>query len=118
MLYITLSETAAELLEVARSHHWSLDGIELFELINEEGLDIDTEQSILEPSEVELGETSKRSVSEIERLKLEPKNYILVTAHRSENVDDPRNLANIFQALGILNQRLPWGNSLAWRPEA
>src|SRR3954469_13018513 len=40
------------------------------------------------------------------RLKLERKNYILVTAHRSENVDDPKNLANIFEALGILNQRL------------
>ncbi|MBR1120208.1 UDP-N-acetylglucosamine 2-epimerase (non-hydrolyzing) [Bradyrhizobium lablabi] len=39
------------------------------------------------------------------RLKLEPKNYILVTAHRSENVDNPENLANIFKALGILSQR-------------
>ncbi len=58
-LYITLSETAAELREVAQSHHWSLDGIELFELVNEEGLDPDSEQSILEPSEVELGETLK-----------------------------------------------------------
>lgn len=58
-LYITLSETAAELREVASSHNWSLDGIQLFELVNEEGLDPDSEQSILEPSEVELGETIK-----------------------------------------------------------
>lgn len=58
-LYITLSETAAELREVAQSHNWSLGGIELFELVNEEGLDPDSEQSILEPSEVELGETLK-----------------------------------------------------------
>ncbi len=36
----------------------------------------------------------------------EPKNYILVTAHRSENVDNPENLANIFKALGELNRRL------------
>ncbi len=56
-LYITLSETAAELREVAYSHRWSLDQVELFELVNEEGLDPDSEQSILEPSEVELGET-------------------------------------------------------------
>src|SRR6188474_86457 len=34
-LYITLSETAAELREVARSHHWDLKDIELFELIND-----------------------------------------------------------------------------------
>jgi KaiC/GvpD/RAD55 family RecA-like ATPase len=31
-LYVTLSETADELQEVAASHHWSLDGIGLFEL--------------------------------------------------------------------------------------
>src|SRR4051812_3016624 len=31
-LYVTLSETAAELREVAKSHGWSLDGIELYEL--------------------------------------------------------------------------------------
>src|SRR5512147_3169976 len=31
-LYITLSETKAELLKVARSHGWSLDAIALFEL--------------------------------------------------------------------------------------
>jgi len=35
------------------------------------------------------------------RLGLEPKSYILVTAHRSENVDDPESLARIFQALRI-----------------
>ncbi len=31
-LYITLSESRAELLEIADSHGWSLDGIEIFEL--------------------------------------------------------------------------------------
>lgn len=66
-LYITLSETAAELTEVARSHHWSLDGIELFELISEDGLDLDTEQSILEPSEVELGETIRGVMECVDR---------------------------------------------------
>ena len=68
-LYITLSETAAELREVARSHNWSLDEVELFELVSGEGLDPDAEQSILEPSEVELGETI-RGVSEcVDRFK-------------------------------------------------
>src|SRR5687767_2959589 len=37
-LYITLSETANELHTVAGSHGWSLDGIELFELVSSEGL--------------------------------------------------------------------------------
>ena len=34
-LYVTLSETAEELHIVANSHGWSLDGVELFELVNE-----------------------------------------------------------------------------------
>jgi circadian clock protein KaiC len=68
-LYITLSETAAELREVARSHHWSLDGIELFELVNEDVLDPDSEQSILEPSEVELGETIAGVIECVDRLR-------------------------------------------------
>ena len=68
-LYITLSETSGELGEVARSHNWSLDQIELFELINEEGLDLDTEQSILEPSEVELGETIRGVMECVDRIR-------------------------------------------------
>lgn len=57
VLYITLSETAPELRAVAASHHWSLDGVHIHELISEDGLGADAGQSILHPSEVELGET-------------------------------------------------------------
>lgn len=53
-LYITLSETSAELKEVARSHNWSLDDIELFELVSGDGLNPEAEQSILEPSRLNL----------------------------------------------------------------
>ena len=67
-LYITLSETAAELTEVARSHNWKLDDIELFELVSEDGLDQDREQSILDPSEVELGETIQGVIACVDRL--------------------------------------------------
>ncbi|KKL12846.1 hypothetical protein LCGC14_2531690, partial [marine sediment metagenome] len=56
-LYITLSETVDELQAVARSHGWSLDGIELFELVAEDEFGAANEQSLLHPSEVELGET-------------------------------------------------------------
>ena len=41
----------------------------------------------------------------LERLRLESKKYILVTAHRSENVDDPENLKKIFEALEQLAAR-------------
>lgn len=68
-LYITLSETAGELLTVAQSHGWSLDGIEIFQLVTDEGLSPDSEQSILHPSEVELGETTRGIMSAAERVK-------------------------------------------------
>ena len=68
-LYITLSETSSELSEVAKSHGWSLEGIELFELVNEQGLDPDSEQSILDPSEVELGETIKGVMECVDRVR-------------------------------------------------
>jgi len=68
-LYITLSETAAELRTVAASHGWNLEGIEIFELVTEEGLSPEAEQSILHPSEVELGETTRGVMAATERLK-------------------------------------------------
>lgn len=46
-LYITLSETATELHAVASSHGWKLDEIDVYELLDEEGLDPDAGQSIL-----------------------------------------------------------------------
>ena len=67
-LYITLSETATELREVARSHLWDLRDIELFELVSGDHLDPEAEQSILEPSEVELGETIRGVMECVDRL--------------------------------------------------
>jgi circadian clock protein KaiC len=66
-LYITLSESAKELSDVVSSHGWSLDGIQVFELLDEAGRDPDAEQSILYPSEIELGETVKKITDEISR---------------------------------------------------
>ncbi len=69
VLYITLSETADELRAVARSHGWSLDGVAVFELVGEAGFDPEAEQSILHPSEVELGETTRGVMREVEALR-------------------------------------------------
>jgi len=73
-LYITLSETAAELQAVAASHGWSLEGLAIHELVSEEGLGAAEGQSILHPSEVELGET----VEEVRRkvLDLNPRRIV------------------------------------------
>src|SRR5262245_14937636 len=56
-LYVTLSETATELDAIAKSHGWSLDGIELFQLPMSEGLSSDDEYTLYHPAEIELGET-------------------------------------------------------------
>lgn len=68
-LYITLSETASELRAVAASHGWSLEGLTLYELVDEENLDPDFRQSILHPSEVELGETINNVMRLVDELK-------------------------------------------------
>ena len=70
-LYITLSETEAELREVALSHGWSLnDGISIFELAPPENLlDETQQQSLLYSSDLELGETTKRIFEAMERVK-------------------------------------------------
>jgi circadian clock protein KaiC len=68
-LYVTLSETAEELRAVASSHGWDISGISLYELVNEDGLDPESEQSILHPSEVELGETVQNIITRVKDLK-------------------------------------------------
>lgn len=69
-LYVTLSETVAELRAVARSHGWSLDGVNLYELApSEDALDLADEYTILHPGEVELGQTIRAVLEEVERLR-------------------------------------------------
>ena len=66
-LYVTLSETEDELRASAASHGWSLDGIDLFELVAEDEFGAEHEQSLLHPSEVELGETVRGVMDRVER---------------------------------------------------
>jgi circadian clock protein KaiC len=69
-LYVTLSETEDELRGAAASHGWSLDGIDIFELVPPESLlDEDQQQSLLYSSDLELGETTRRVFEVFERLK-------------------------------------------------
>jgi circadian clock protein KaiC len=65
VLYVTLSETAAELSAAAASHGWSLEGVHIIELMPEASLQPDSEQSILHPAEVELAEMTRRITEEI-----------------------------------------------------
>lgn len=68
-LYITLSETKEELVAGAASHGWSLDGIDIVELIAEdEDLDGDAQLTMYPPSEVELIETTKKILDAVNRI--------------------------------------------------
>jgi circadian clock protein KaiC len=68
-LYITLSETKEELTAGAASHGWTLDGIDVVELVSEEGgLDEAAQVTMYHPSEVELSETTKRVLAAVEKV--------------------------------------------------
>jgi len=68
VLYVTLSETAAELRGVAASHGWTLDGVNVLELVpDEQALDPGEQSTMFHPSEVELAETTKRILADVER---------------------------------------------------
>lgn len=68
-LYVTLSETAEELHASAASHGWSLEGIDILELIADaRDLDSETQVTMYHPSEVELSETTKKMLEAVERV--------------------------------------------------
>src|SRR5690349_20118472 len=69
VLYVTLSETAEELMTVAASPGWSLDGIDIFELSSaEEVLGAGSEQSVLHSWEVELEGTVRLIQERVEKV--------------------------------------------------
>ena len=68
-LYVTLSETLAELTGVARSHGWTLEGLEVFELARPEVRGPDEQYTIYHPSEIELGEMVKAVLEITDRIR-------------------------------------------------
>ena len=74
-LYITLSETRDELLSVGESHGWDVSGIHIYEeLVGEEAL-AEEETTVFYPSEIELGETIRAMLAEVDRVK--PRRVVL-----------------------------------------
>ena len=67
-LYITLSETANELRGVAESHGWDLSGVEIHEVIPSADIVEGDDNTLFHPSEVELGETTRAFLREVERI--------------------------------------------------
>jgi len=69
VLYISLSETRRELDLVAQRHGWSLEGVDIFELVPAEmTLDPDRELTVFHPAEMELNETTGLIFREVERI--------------------------------------------------
>jgi circadian clock protein KaiC len=69
VLYITLSESEDEIRQVADSHGWSLDGMHLFELSSaQQALQLDDENTLYATADVDLKETVRVLLDEVERL--------------------------------------------------
>lgn len=69
VLYVTLSETQRELRLVASRHGWSMDHVDVFELVPPEiVLDPERELTVFHPAEMELTETTKLIFNKVEQL--------------------------------------------------
>jgi circadian clock protein KaiC len=67
-VYITLSESIEELTSSAASHGWSLEGIDLFELVPTEA-EPERQQTVFYPAEAEFGETMRMITDRIEAVR-------------------------------------------------
>jgi circadian clock protein KaiC len=68
VLYVTLSETLEELKGVASSHGWTLDKLIVHEMMPSEGvLDPDEQSTMFHPSEIELAQTTRSILADVDR---------------------------------------------------
>jgi circadian clock protein KaiC len=70
VLYVTLSETADELRAIAESHGWNLEDVHVRELTpSEDELETSEQNTLFHPSELELVDTTKRILADVEEIK-------------------------------------------------
>jgi circadian clock protein KaiC len=70
VLYVTLSETKEEITAVADSHGWAIERIAVRELVpSEQSLEPGEQYTVFHPSEVELSDTTKKIVDDVDNLK-------------------------------------------------
>jgi circadian clock protein KaiC len=70
-LYVTLGETREELEEVAASHGWSLEGIDIVEIstgLTEQELQAADSYDVFHPSEIELGQIMQKLIEQAGRV--------------------------------------------------
>src|SRR5215475_4015454 len=68
-LYVSLTETRADLENTCRSHGWSLDGLDLLDLTRSATLATRSEASVFHPADTELTEITNAIVAEVERVR-------------------------------------------------
>ena len=67
-MYVTLAETKDELAAVAAAHGWAIDDIVVYELLSDATLRTGVENTIFHPADVELAETMRTLIAEVERV--------------------------------------------------
>jgi circadian clock protein KaiC len=68
-LYVSLTESRRDLESTCRSHGWSLEGLDICDLTRSAANLVDeSEASVFHPADIELGETTKAILSEVERV--------------------------------------------------
>ena len=69
-LWITMSETERELHDAAKSHGWTLEGIDILNLVvSQEVLRSEEKYSFFSPADVEFNDTTRAIVAAVERVK-------------------------------------------------
>ena len=68
-LYVTLSESKTEILEIAESHGWSLGSVDVFEMNeNEDDIRPEAQYTVFNPSDMELADCTAAVLAEVDRL--------------------------------------------------
>ena len=66
-LYVTLSESKNELVQIAASHGWNLDGVAIFEMTPTEAeLSPEAQYTVFHPSDVELSDTTNSILKQVD----------------------------------------------------
>jgi len=67
--YVTLSESRQEINQVAESHGWSLDGVNICEIaMSEDEIDAEAQYTVFHPSEVELADTMTAILQQVDAI--------------------------------------------------
>jgi circadian clock protein KaiC len=68
-LYVTLSESKTEIMEIAESHGWSLGCVDIFEMNeNEDDIRPEAQYTVFNPSDMELADCTAAVLAEVDRL--------------------------------------------------